>query len=98
MQKKMVYTLRISKLIALFVLLLIYNVSDIIAQKSPKENFVTCNACHSIGGGKKIGPDLKGITERRDEAWLVKFIQSSQTMVKEGDTAAINVFEVNHFI
>ena len=93
MQTKLVYSQRINKLIAIFILLLIYNVSDTLAQKTAKDNFVMCNACHSIGGGKKIGPDLLDITERRDTAWLIKFIQSSQTMVKAGDTAAINVFE-----
>jgi len=85
--------LRLKKVIALFLLLFIFNISNSLSQKTPKENFVICNACHSIGEGKKIGPDLKGVTERRDEAWLIKFIQSSQTMVKEGDTVAINVFE-----
>ena len=77
MQTKLVYTQRINKLIALFILLLIYNISDTFAQKSPKDNFAICNACHSIGEGKKIGPDLKGVTERREEAWLIKFIQSA---------------------
>ncbi|RLD79222.1 MAG: cytochrome C [Bacteroidetes bacterium] len=93
MQTKLVYTQRINKLIVLFLLLLIYNVSDSFAQKSPKDNFVICNACHSIGEGKKIGPDLKGVTERHDEAWLIKFIQSSQTMVNDGDPEAVKLFE-----
>ncbi|MEN8120456.1 MAG: c-type cytochrome [Bacteroidota bacterium] len=93
MQTKLIYTKRINKLIALFLLLLIYNVSDVFSQKSPKDNFITCNACHSIGGGKKIGPDLKGVTERRDEAWIIKFIQSSQTMINEGDVEAVKLFE-----
>ena len=60
--------------------------------QAPAE-WATCGACHSIGKGRLVGPDLKGVTERRDEAWLISFIRSSQTMVKEGDTAAINVFE-----
>ncbi len=93
MQTKLVYTQRINKLIVLFLLLLIYNVSDSFAQKSPKDNFVICNACHSIGEGKKIGPDLEGVTERHDEAWLIKFIQSSQTMVNAGDAEAVKLFE-----
>ncbi|MDD1749458.1 MAG: c-type cytochrome, partial [Methanothrix sp.] len=33
-----------------------------------------CTLCHTIGGGKKIGPDLKGVTQRRAEEWIVKFI------------------------
>ncbi len=29
-----------------------------------------CVSCHTIGAGVKIGPDLKGVTERREESWL----------------------------
>ncbi|RLD79676.1 MAG: hypothetical protein DRJ10_08490 [Bacteroidetes bacterium] len=93
MQTKLVYAQRINKLIALFLLLLIYNVSDVFSQKTPEDNFKTCAACHSIGEGRKIGPDLKGVTERRDEVWLIKFIQSSQTMVKAGDAEAVKIFD-----
>jgi len=93
MQTRLVYAQRINKLIALILFLLIYNVSDIFAQKSPADNFKSCSACHSIGEGKKIGPDLKGVTERHDEAWLINFIQSSQTMVKAGDAEAVKIFD-----
>lgn len=57
-----------------------------------KELFTVCAACHTIGGGKLIGPDLKGVTERRDEAWLIKFIQNSQAMVQAGDEIAVKLF------
>ncbi len=33
-----------------------------------------CKSCHTIGGGKLIGPDLKDVTQRQDRAWLVKWI------------------------
>ena len=55
--------------------------------------FKPCAACHTIGGGKTIGPDLKGITKRRTNEWLVKFIQSSTAMVKAGDPDAVAVFK-----
>ena len=61
-------------------------------------NFAQCKACHTIGGGKLVGPDLKGITERRDEAWLIKFIQNSQALVAAGDEAAVKVFNENYKI
>lgn len=52
----------------------------------------TCTACHTIGGGKIVGPDLKSVGERRKESWLISFIKSSQTMVKNGDAAAVKLF------
>lgn len=55
--------------------------------------FKTCAACHSIGGGKIVGPDLKGITKRRTNEWLVQFIQSSMKLVKSGDADAVAVFK-----
>ncbi len=60
-----------------------------------EKNFQVCKACHTIGGGKLVGPDLAGINERREEAWLIKFIQNSQEMVKSGDELAVKVFNDN---
>ena len=51
--------------------------------------FKPCAACHSIGGGKMVGPDLKGVTKRRTNDWLVQFIQSSTKLVKSGDAEAV---------
>ena len=55
--------------------------------------FKTCAACHSIGGGRMVGPDLKGITKRRTNDWLVGFIQSSTKLIKSGDADAVAVFK-----
>ena len=30
-----------------------------------------CAACHTIGGGTLVGPDLQDVTSRRDREWLV---------------------------
>lgn len=57
-----------------------------------KDLFAVCAACHTIGGGKLIGPDLKGVNDRRDEAWLIKFIQNSQALVQAGDELAVKLF------
>ncbi len=40
-----------------------------------------CPACHTIGGGKLSGPDLAGVTERREEEWLKKWLKSPDTMI-----------------
>lgn len=52
----------------------------------------TCQACHSIGKGRLVGPDLMNIQERRTESWLNKFIKSSQRMVQSGDADAVAIF------
>ncbi len=51
-----------------------------------------CTACHSFGKGVKVCADLKGVTERRDRAWLMSFIRSSKGMIDSGDTTATSLF------
>ncbi|WP_457653252.1 c-type cytochrome [Rhodocaloribacter sp.] len=53
----------------------------------------TCVACHTIGQGKLIGPDLANVRNRRDEAWLIRFIRSSQKVIAGGDPEAVALFE-----
>lgn len=47
-----------------------------------------CSACHSIGKGRGVGPDLAGVMERRDKVWLQNFIPSPQKMIDGGDASA----------
>lgn len=47
-----------------------------------------CAACHTIGGGRLVGPDLKGVTEQRDPAWLKQFIAEPDKMLASGDALA----------
>jgi cytochrome c551/c552 len=51
-----------------------------------------CAACHSIGKGRLVGPDLSDIHKRRTESWLLNFIKSSQTVIKSGDQTADSLF------
>lgn len=50
-----------------------------------------CASCHTIGGGDRIGPDLQGITARRDPTWLRRFIAEPDTMRKSGDPLALEL-------
>lgn len=57
-----------------------------------------CAACHTIGKGKLVGPDLKDADKRHPEAWLMKWIKSSQSLIKSGDADAIKLFNDNNKI
>ncbi len=50
-----------------------------------------CTPCHSIGGGKKVGPDLKGITDEMPKKWLEDFIADPDEMFEENDPAAVRL-------
>lgn len=52
-----------------------------------------CAACHTVGHGDKIGPDLQGVTDVRDPKWLAHFIQTPDKMVAAGDPIATLLFE-----
>ena len=47
-----------------------------------------CAGCHSIGGGKLAGPDLKGVTTQRPHDWLVNFITAPDKVIASGDPTA----------
>src|SRR5688572_12333107 len=51
-----------------------------------------CASCHNVN---KVltGPALAGLDERRSIDWIVSFIQSSQTLIKNGDKDAVALFE-----
>ncbi|MCF8371695.1 MAG: cytochrome c [Bacteroidales bacterium] len=52
----------------------------------------SCVACHTIGGGRTVGPDLLGVNQKRDKTWLISFIKSSQGFIKSGDADAMALF------
>ncbi|MCF8373744.1 MAG: c-type cytochrome [Bacteroidales bacterium] len=80
-----------------FLFLTIFIGKDLRAQEA-KDMFGVCAACHTIGKGKLVGPDLKGVSARHEEAWLIKFIQNSQAMVLSGDETAVKLFNENNKI
>jgi cytochrome c2 len=50
-----------------------------------------CNSCHSIQN-QIVGPALRNVFDRHSEAWIIKFVHSSQSVIKSGDTAAVRLF------
>lgn len=59
-----------------------------------------CAACHTIGGGDlddvarwRVGPDLYQVSERRDRAWLERWLYEPDVMLEEGDPVATAMLE-----
>jgi len=52
-----------------------------------------CSVCHTIGQGEKIGPDLLGVTTRRDRAWLARYLARPDRLLSEGDPTATALFQ-----
>jgi cytochrome c2 len=48
-----------------------------------------CAPCHTIGVGDRVGPDLRGVTERREKPWLEEFIQNPSKMRAKHDPTAL---------
>jgi mono/diheme cytochrome c family protein len=52
-----------------------------------------CSGCHTYGKGDRVGPDLKGVTDRRSREWLASWIRSSQKVVAAGDPIGAALFD-----
>lgn len=50
-----------------------------------------CAACHNVN---KVltGPALAGVEKRHSLEWIVNFVKSSQTVIKNGDPEAVALF------
>ena len=51
-----------------------------------------CAACHTIGHGDKVGPDLLGVTNVRDLKWLRRIISEPDKLIEEKDPIATALF------
>lgn len=47
-----------------------------------------CAACHTVGKGDLVGPDLKGVTAQRPRAWLERWIAAPDEMLAKHDPVA----------
>jgi cytochrome c2/Flp pilus assembly pilin Flp len=72
--------IRIKNLKSHFLLLaVLFSLSvNIFAQSEGEQIFKStgCTACHTIGGGKLVGPDLQGVLDRRSEDEIIKYVQN----------------------
>ncbi len=52
-----------------------------------------CVACHTIGAGKLVGPDLQDVTNRRDVEWLQRWIAAPDQVLAAGDPIATQLLQ-----
>ncbi|MCH8136776.1 MAG: cytochrome c, partial [Proteobacteria bacterium] len=52
-----------------------------------------CAACHTIGKGRLVGPDLAGVTLRREESWLIRQIKEPDALIAENDPIALQLLQ-----
>jgi protein SCO1/2 len=54
-----------------------------------------CQACH-LPDGQSVGPDLAGVTRRRDRRWIERWIRDPGKLVAEGDPTALALLAKHH--
>lgn len=69
-------------------------VAQPLAQASDGETLfqAKCAACHTIGGGDLVGPDLAGVTENRPQEWLTQWLLAPDQVLASGDPIATELF------
>ena len=51
-----------------------------------------CQVCHTVGAGDTVGPDLAGVTDQRERAWLKRWLMTPDQMLKEKDPIATALY------
>jgi protein SCO1 len=50
-----------------------------------------CASCHTVGGGDRVGPDLLGVTKKRERAWLETMMTTPKVLHAQGDPIALEL-------
>jgi nitrite reductase (NO-forming) len=67
---------------------------DAVAGKQAFES--KCLACHSLGQGKKLGPDLAGVSKRRSKDWITRWLKDPAAMLTTDADAKAMLKEFNN--
>jgi nitrite reductase (NO-forming) len=70
--------------------------TDPLAVRGKQDFESKCLACHSIGQGKKLGPDLANITKRRNDAWITSWLLNPEKMLANDADAKAMLKEYNN--
>ena len=102
MSEKLLATWRLPSVVALATTAAIWtalptaaNAADAAAGKQLFQD-KTCSACHSIGQGPLVGPDLKGVTTRRPHDWLEQWITAPDAVLAKKDEYAVKLLHEYH--
>lgn len=72
-------------------LALLTSMSSLCAQETADYFRQNCMSCHTIGGGRLTGPDLKNVAQRKDREWLMRFMLDPKGMIDAGDPYALDL-------
>lgn len=67
--------------------------SSVQAQEAADFFRQNCVSCHTIGGGRLTGPDLKNVTQQQDREWFIRFMMNPQSVISQGDPYAQKLLE-----
>ncbi len=70
--------------------------TDLLAVQGKAAFESKCLACHSVGEGKKLGPDMVGVTTRRHDVWLMKWLSAPEKMLATDPVAKALLKEYNN--
>lgn len=77
-----------------WLLLVLLAVTPLAAQPDASSFFrQNCASCHTVGGGRLTGPDLKDVVQRRDRNWLGKWVQDPKAVIDSGDAYAVKLLQ-----
>lgn len=50
-----------------------------------------CAGCHTFGKGAQLGPDLQGVTQRRERSWIMRYVAAPDQMRARKDPIALEL-------
>ncbi len=65
--------------------------AHVAAQEAAEIFRQSCVSCHTIGGGRLVGPDLAQVSERQEREWLIGFIVDPKGVLDSGDSYALEL-------
>ena len=88
LNKKNIFT------VFVFIIFCLIPIKYLVSSEIGEEIFQgNCAGCHTIGKGNLVGPDLSGVTIRREENWLIKQIKDPDGLVEEKDPIALQLLK-----